>query len=102
MARYIRDFRKPKPALPVFDYVSLFHLCEFSPRPAQQRRLDDRGLLALMAARLGPRGRLLFDSGSDGRRATAALLAEAVASGLLQHEEDFRSLKIYAAAAAGT
>jgi len=83
------------PALPRFDYVSLFHLCEYSPRAGERCRVDDRGLLALMISRLAPGGRILFYAGSGGRRATAALIDEALAAGRLVHVEDFRSLRIF-------
>ena len=81
--------------LPRFDLVSLFHLCEFTPRSAAAHLLDDRGLLELMLTRLARGGRLLFYTGSNGWRRSATLLHEPVAAGVLELEEDFRSLQIY-------
>ncbi|HET9474751.1 MAG TPA: hypothetical protein VFO82_12715 [Steroidobacteraceae bacterium] len=81
--------------LPEFDLVSLFHLCEFTPRSAAAHLLDDRGLLELMLARLARGGRLLFYTASNGWRRSAALLQERVAAGVLELEENFRSLQIY-------
>jgi hypothetical protein len=81
--------------LPMFDLVSLFHLCEFTPRSAAAHLLDDRGLLGLMLARLAGGGRLLFYTASNGWRRSTALLQEPVAAGVLELEENFRSLQIY-------
>ena len=81
--------------LPRFDLVSLFHLYEFTPRSAAAHLLDDRGLLQLMLTRLARGGRLLFYTASNGWRRSAALLHEPVAAGVLELEEDFRSLQIY-------
>ena len=81
--------------LPEFDLVTLFHLCEFTPRSAARHLLDDRGLLELMLARLARGGRLLFYTASNGWRRTVPLLQQPVAAGVLELEEDFNSLQIY-------
>lgn len=81
--------------LPQFDFVTLFHLCEFTPPPGRAHLLDDRGLLEMLVGRLKKGGRVLFYAHSNGRKRTELLLRDAVASGRLALEEEFRSLRIY-------
>jgi hypothetical protein len=83
-------------ALPRFDVVTLFHLCEFSP-PGGGRRLDDRGLLDLFVAKLAPGGRLLFYERSEAWARARPLVEEAVASGRLRVEERYRTLLVCSA-----
>ena len=82
-------------ALPTFDLVTLFHLCEFAPPPGAGRRLNDAGLLALFRARLVPGGRLMLYEGSFARAAAAAVAERAVARGELALEERWKSLLVY-------
>jgi len=86
--------------LPVFDLVSLFHLCEFRPAPAGGDRLDDAGVLRLFHSRLSPGGRMVFYRGSFAHAQQQPLIEDAVAAGLLVFVEEFRSLSIYRRATA--
>src|SRR5262249_483779 len=53
--------------LPMFDIVTLFHLCEYyDEQKSAYARLDDIGLLEMFISKLNPGGRLLFFKGSDG------------------------------------
>jgi hypothetical protein len=82
-------------ALPTFDVVTLFHLCEFADPSSAGRRLDDSGLLRMFCCRLAPEGLLLLYKGSFGYSRAQPLLAAAVAEGTLAFVEEFRSLAIY-------
>lgn len=74
--------------LPVFDVVSLFHLCEFhDPVRSAYAPLDDRRLLLLFLEQLASRGRILFYLGSNGRDAMLRLLDAFIAAGRLAIDE---------------
>jgi hypothetical protein len=82
-------------ALPRFDLVALFHLCEFGDSASTARRIDDEGALQLFCSRLNPGGILLLYRGSFAFSRTQPLVATAVAAGLLSFVEDYKSLAIY-------
>jgi hypothetical protein len=82
-------------SLPMFDVVSLFHLCEFADAASPGRRLDDQGVLELFLARMAPHGRLLFYAGSCGSRDALPLIDRAVADGRISLEERYKSLLVY-------
>jgi hypothetical protein len=82
-------------ALPEFDLVTLFHLCEYTPRTGPVRRLDDGGILDLFRSKLTPTGRLFFYDGSFARQAASGIIEQRVAEGLLSFEERYQSLLIY-------
>jgi hypothetical protein len=82
-------------ALPQFDLVTLFHLCEFGDPASSGRVLDDAGVLRTFIDRLAPAGRLLLYRGSFGYARAAALVAQCAASAGLSPGEEFRSLTIY-------
>jgi hypothetical protein len=84
-------------SLPAFDLVTLFHLCEFDDSTGPRRRMNDSGVLQLFLSKLAPQGRLLFYSGSDGRKQTGLLIERAVADGRMTLEEKYKSLLIYRA-----
>jgi len=81
--------------MPMFDIVTLFHLCEFSDASVAGQRLDDREVLHLFRARLNSRGLMLFYPGSYGFARLAPLLAEEVAVGRLSLLEKYKSLVVY-------
>jgi hypothetical protein len=82
-------------ALPAFDVVSLFHLCEFGDPASGGRRHDDEGVLRMFCSRLCPGGLLLLYRGSFGFARARPLVTRAVADGLLSFVEDYKSLSIY-------
>jgi hypothetical protein len=82
-------------ALPEFDLVTLFHLCEFGDPESGGRVLDDAGVLRTFVGKLTPGGRLFLYRKSFGYARASALLAECAAATGLTHVEDFRSLSIY-------
>jgi hypothetical protein len=84
-------------ALPTFDIVTLFHLCEFSPPAGDPQRLDDEQLLRLFCSRLSRDGLMIFYSGSFAFAKQAPIIEQAVARGLLSFVEEFKSLRIYRA-----
>lgn len=84
--------------LPMFDVVSLFHLCEFyEPSNAQYAPLDDEALVKLFLARLKPGGELLFYTGSNGWTASEPILARLVAQGYLVPAGAHETLVVYRA-----
>jgi SAM-dependent methyltransferase len=87
--------------LPSFDFVTLFHLHEFSPAPdGFPGTFDDAGLLEMFCRILKPDGRILFYRGSDGFERTQTTIEDAVTRGLIRFEGTFRSLLIYASGVA--
>ncbi len=81
--------------LPMFDVVTLFHLCEFTPPEGRSRRLDDRGVLDLLLRRTTPGGRVLFYAGSWAAGPAMAIVGQEVAAGRLSFEERFETLLVY-------
>ncbi|MCA0425789.1 MAG: hypothetical protein LCH61_21180 [Proteobacteria bacterium] len=83
--------------LPVFDVVTLFHLCEFwSETNAPFATMRDVDVLKAMVARTRPGGKVLFYTGSFAFPAAKALL-DREAEGLgLADPERFETLLIYA------
>jgi hypothetical protein len=84
-------------ALPRFDVVTLFHLCEFGDPASTGRRLDDIGVLRMFCSLLAPGGLLLFYRGSFGFAQAQRLVAAAVADRLLSFVENYKSLSTYRA-----
>lgn len=82
-------------SLPLFDIVSLFHLCEFDAASTAGQRLSDAEALRLFLSRLRPQGRMLFYPGSYGFPRLAPLLAQEVAAGRMSLVENYRSLVVY-------
>jgi hypothetical protein len=81
--------------LPVFDIVTLFHLCEFSAAGEAGQRLGDAEVLRLFRSKLKPRGIMLFYPGSYGFARLAPLLAQEVAAGRMSLVEKYKSLVVY-------
>lgn len=83
--------------LPLFDVVTLFHLCEFHDKVrSAYAPLDDRKLLTLFLGRLAPQGRILFYLGSNGRDAMLRLADQFIASGRLAIAERVGGLLVCA------
>jgi SAM-dependent methyltransferase len=81
--------------LPDFDFVTLFHLCEFydSTRSAYAP-LNDESLVQLFLSKLKPGGRILFYRRSFAFAQAGSIIQDYVSSGRLVEEEDYRSLLI--------
>jgi hypothetical protein len=78
-----------------FDFVTLFHLCEFydSAKSAYARH-DDESLLELFLCKLKPGGRILFYRRSSAFAKARSIIQDCLSSGRLVEEEDYRSLLI--------
>lgn len=86
--------------LPLFDVVTLFHLCEFwSERNRSYGGMDDVDLVRLLARRLRPGGHMLFFPGSFAwdRADTSAkdVVAEWARDAGIEAVGAFRSLVVY-------
>ena len=81
--------------LPVFDIVTLFHLCEFAATGNPGRRMNDAEVLRLFCSKLAPKGLILLYPGSYGHRYLAPLIAQAVAEGQMSFVEEYKSLVIF-------
>lgn len=81
--------------LPVFDIVTLFHLCEFAATNNAGRRINDAEVLRLFCSKLARAGLMLFYPGSYGHPQLAPLLAQAVAEGRVSFVEEYKSLAIF-------
>ena len=82
-------------SLPVFDIVTLFHLCEFSGASEAGQRLSDLEVLRLFRSKLTPQGVMLFYPGSYGLARLTPLLEQEVAAGRMSLVERYKSLVIY-------
>jgi hypothetical protein len=87
--------------LPVFDIVTLFHLCEFDAASEAGQRLSDAEVLQLFQSKLRPGGRMLFYPRSFGFPRLAPLLTQEVAAGRVSLIEQYRSLVVYRSNAPG-
>ncbi len=88
-------------SLPTFDMVTLFHLCEFTPRSTEQggqAGTADSAVLSLFHSKLAPGGRIVFFENSDGYPRTTLLLGTEVAEGRLVLEERYKTLLVYRSA----
>ncbi|MET0395552.1 MAG: hypothetical protein ABW277_01865 [Longimicrobiaceae bacterium] len=82
--------------LPVFDFVALFHLCEFyKPERNYYAPLDDEALLALMIERTARDGLLAFYTGSCAYSKARPLIEEVGRRGLIRKLTQYKHLDIY-------
>jgi hypothetical protein len=81
-------------SLPNFDMVTLFHLCEFGSATGSGHLLSDEGVLSLLISKLKPGGLLALYSQSLGYQRLQPIIAVAMAAGILEHREDYKSLQI--------
>ena len=81
--------------LPDFDFVTLFHLCEFYDfAKSAYARHNDESLLDLFLSKLKPGGRILFYRRSSAFAKARLIIQDCLSSGRLVEEEDYRSLLI--------
>jgi (2Fe-2S) ferredoxin len=81
--------------LPAFDFVTLFHLCEFyDPEKSAYAHHDDDGLLRLFLSRLKPGGRILFYRRSSAFAKARPIIQRHLAAGRLVEEEVYKTLMI--------
>ncbi len=81
-------------SLPVFDVVTLFHLCEFTPPRDRGRRMDDAAVLELFLAKLTRGGRVLFYERSSAYRRARPLIDRALADRRMSIDERYKSLLV--------
>jgi SAM-dependent methyltransferase len=81
--------------LPDFDFVTLFHLCEFydSAKSAYAHHNDD-SLLQLFLSKLKPGGRILFYRRSSAFAEARSIIQGCLSSGRLVEEKGYKSLLI--------
>jgi hypothetical protein len=83
--------------LPLFDVVTLFHLCEFyDPARNYYAPLDDEALLALMIERTAPGGFLAFYTGSIAFSKVRPLIEHVERRGLVRELAQYKHLDLYA------
>lgn len=85
-------------SLPMFDVVTLFHLCEFPPANYGRRSLvwhDDASILALLIRHLNVAGTVLFYSGSRAWREAGPIVEDAVLRGDLVKQDQYEGLLVY-------
>jgi SAM-dependent methyltransferase len=82
--------------IPMFDIVTLFHLCEFYlPENADQLHQTDETLLALFLEKLRPDGKLLFYTGSNNFHEVAPILDRFAKVGKIEKIGQYKKLLIY-------
>ena len=82
--------------LPVFDVVTLFHLCEFrSERTDAYGGLTDREVLDVLTERTRPGGHILFFSGSFAFDAAERVIAEWEQERPVERVGTYKSLVVY-------
>lgn len=82
--------------LPMFDVVTLFHLCEFYlPENAAQLHQTDESLVQLFLDKLNPGGRLMFYTGSVAFQKAALIVESFVKAGKLKQIAQYKTLLIY-------
>jgi SAM-dependent methyltransferase len=82
--------------LPMFDVISLFHLCEFYlPDQAAFVHHDDRSLLDLFIAKLNPGGKVIFYDRSNNWPEAKLLIEALEARQAIIPVETYKNLRIY-------
>ena len=82
--------------LPVFDVVTLFHLCEFySEANRTYTEIDDRSLLRMFVEKLRPEGLLLLYRGSGAYPQAKPLAEMLLSENKLWKDQNYKSLDIY-------
>jgi (2Fe-2S) ferredoxin len=81
--------------LPSFDFVTLFHLCEFyDPAKSAYAQHDDDSLVRLFLSKLKPEGRILFYQRSSAFANARSIIQSYLSSGRLVEEENYKTLLI--------
>jgi SAM-dependent methyltransferase len=81
---------------PVFDLVTLFHLCEFwFESNAPYAAMNDRGVLETLSARVVPGGQVLFYTGSFAYEAAQRLIEPWAEQAGFIEEPRFETLRIF-------
>jgi hypothetical protein len=82
--------------LPLFDIVTLFHLCEFyDPVRSRYAPLDDAKLLRMFLSKLKLNGRILFYTGSSHFDRARSIIDAFLKRGWLRKAADYKTLEIY-------
>lgn len=83
--------------LPMFDVVTLFHLCEFYLSDnASSVHQTDQSLLQLLLDKLNPGGKIAFYIGSWGWDQTQVILQALESAGKIKQVDAYKTLLIYA------
>lgn len=82
--------------LPRFDYITLFHLCEYwSPERGVYGAANDENVLAMMIGQLAPDGFIVGYRRSAKWADAQELFERAIRDGLLLQSIDYASLRFY-------
>lgn len=82
--------------LPVFDVVTLFHLCEFSgPQTDAYGGLSDLAVANLLTDKTRPGGHILFYSGSMAFAKARPVIAQWEKERTVKHVGDYKTLMVY-------
>lgn len=82
--------------LPLFDIVTLFHLCEFyDPVRSRYAPLDDAKLLRMFLSKLKLNGRILFYTGSSHFDRARSIIDAFVKRGWLRKTANYKTLEVY-------
>jgi SAM-dependent methyltransferase len=82
--------------LPMFDIVTLFHLCEFYfPENTASIHHNDTSLVQLFLDKLNPNGRLLFYTGSSEWGRAQPIVQALELAGKIQQSETYKTLLVY-------
>ncbi|WP_150666911.1 hypothetical protein [Pandoraea anhela] len=94
---YFGDIYTSHPALlPMFDVVTLFHLCEFRDESnSRYGAMTDESLLDLFARHIAPHGHLLFYKGSSAYQLAMPIIANWSKDPTFVEIGDFKTLRIF-------
>jgi hypothetical protein len=81
--------------LPMFDYINLFHLCEYSNLNNNYGQMNDTQLLEMFRTRLNDNGQLCFFTGSNRYLNAKVILDNFVNIGKLIEVSEYKSIKTY-------
>jgi hypothetical protein len=85
--------------IPTFDYVTLFHLCEFYDEGSfQYAGLDDSSLLDLFLAKLNRGGRVIFYKSSSHFARCQRIIDHFVDQARMIRVDEYKTLLVYARA----
>lgn len=85
-----------KKLLPIFDVVTLFHLCEFSgPQTDAYGGLSDLSVTNLLTDKTSPGGHILFYSGSMAFAKAKPVIAQWEKERAVQRVGEYKTLLVY-------
>lgn len=82
--------------LPMFDIVTLFHLCEFYiPENAPLVHQNDESLIQLFLDKLNPEGHIIFYTGSFAWGTAKSIVESFVEAGKIKKTHEYKTLLFY-------